>query len=46
MKKILLIVIFSLMSCSTVSDWEILFDGENVFGLRGYKQDSFPSDEW
>ena len=46
MKKILLIVTFSLMSCSTESDWEILFDGENVSGLRGYRQDSFPSDEW
>ena len=34
------------MSCSTESDWEILFDGENVSGLRGYRQDSFPSDVW
>ena len=46
MKKILIIVTFSLMSCSTESDWEILFDGENVSGLRGYRQDSFPSDDW
>jgi len=46
MKAILYIVTFSLISCSTESDWEILFDGENVSGLRGYRQDSFPSDEW
>ena len=38
--------IFILSSCSSKSQWEILFDGETVNGLRGYRQSDFPSDHW
>ena len=42
---ILLITVF--ISCSkTPSDWTILFDGQSVTGMRGYKMDSFPWDSW
>ena len=37
---------FILTSCSNESQWEILFDGETVNGLRGYRQSDFPSDHW
>ena len=42
---ILLITVF--ISCSkTPSEWTILFDGQSVTGMRGYKMDSFPWDSW
>ena len=42
---ILLITVF--ISCSQKpSDWTILFDGQSVTGMRGYKMDSFPWDSW
>ena len=42
---ILLITVF--ISCSKkTSDWTILFDGQSVTGMRGYKMDSFPWDSW
>ena len=42
---ILLITVF--ISCSKKpSDWTILFDGQSVTGMRGYKMDSFPWDSW
>ena len=42
---ILSITVF--ISCSKKpSDWTILFDGQSVTGMRGYKMDSFPWDSW
>ena len=42
---ILLITVF--ISCSKKpSDWTILFDGQSVTGMRGYKMDSFPWGSW
>ena len=42
---ILLIMVF--ISCSKKpSEWTILFDGQSVTGMRGYKMDSFPWDSW
>ena len=32
-------------SCSTDSNWTVLFDGETVNGLRGYRQSGMP-DSW
>ena len=31
---------------SNGNEWTILFDGQKVNGLRGYKQQSFPKDNW
>jgi len=48
MKKlisIILIIIFA--SCSSnKSEWLVLFDGESVSGLRGYRMDAFPWGSW
>ena len=48
MKKLtsfILIIIFS--SCDTSkSEWLVLFDGQSVSGLRGYKMDTFPWGSW
>jgi hypothetical protein len=45
MKKIiLLLLLFS--GCSSNPEWIVLFDGEKVNGLRGFKQSGFPSDDW
>jgi hypothetical protein len=47
MKQIIILLsTFILTSCSNESQWEILFDGEKVNGLRGYRQSDFPSDHW
>lgn len=35
-----------MISCSSNPEWILLFDGERVNGLRGFKQSSFPSDDW
>tara|TARA_B100000029_G_scaffold349251_1_gene341587 strand:- start:1066 stop:1725 length:660 start_codon:yes stop_codon:yes gene_type:complete len=35
-----------LVGCSSEKRWIVLFDGENVQGLRGYKQSGFPKDSW
>ena len=46
MKKLILILASIFMSsCSTDSNWTILFDGETVKGLRGYRQSGMP-DSW
>jgi len=46
MKKLILILTSILMSsCSTDSNWTVLFDGETVNGLRGYRQSGMP-DSW
>lgn len=46
MKKIsLLFITLFMLGCSSNSDWTVLFDGETVAGLRGYKQTEFP-DSW
>ena len=34
------------ISCSGPNDWEVLFDGKTVKGLRGYRQSGFPSKDW
>ncbi len=45
MKKIsLLLLLFA--GCSSNPEWIVLFDGEKVNGLRGFKQSGFPSDDW
>ena len=44
-----LIIIFSsltIFSCVNTNKWEVLFDGERVNGLRGYRQSGFPSNDW
>ncbi len=48
MKKLSFILMVIIMAgCSSKpNDWTILFDGEKVNGLRGYKQSGFPSDDW
>ena len=45
MKKISLLLIL-IVGCSSNPEWTILFDGEKVSGLRGYKQAGFPSGDW
>ena len=35
-----------LISCSSTSEWEVLFDGKTVKGLRGYRQTDFPLEDW
>ena len=48
MKKTLFItLIFLFTSCSkNESNWNYLFDGKNVKGLRGYKMETFPWNAW
>jgi hypothetical protein len=46
MKKIIILLATILMnSCSTSSEWTVLFDGQAVKGLRGYRQTGMP-DSW
>ena len=45
MKMKLLLLLFFL-NCGDYSDWQILFDGKIVKGLRGYKQKDFPNGKW
>ena len=40
--NILFITLF-IIGCSSNNDWTVLFDGETVTGLRGYKQAGFPN---
>ena len=40
--NILFITLF-IIGCSSNNDWTVLFDGETVTGLRGYKQVGFPN---
>ena len=35
-----------LVSCSNTNEWEVLFDGKTVNGIRGYRQSGFPSEDW
>ena len=35
-----------LVSCSNTDEWEVLFDGKTVNGIRGYRQSGFPSEDW
>ena len=46
--KILFFILFFLISaCSEKSnEWQILFDGEKIDGMRGYKMNSFPWESW
>ena len=46
-KRILLIqfAFIFFTSCNSDSGWTYLFDGKNISGLRGYRQNSFP-DSW
>ena len=42
-----LLIFFIFVGCKTQSkNWTILFDGKNVTGLRGYKMENFPWDNW
>ena len=40
--NILFITLF-IIGCSSNDDWTVLFDGERVTGLRGYKEVGFPN---
>ena len=41
------LILFIFVGCKTQSkNWTILFDGKNVTGLRGYKMENFPWDNW
>jgi hypothetical protein len=40
--NILFITLF-IIGCSSNNDWTVLFDGERVTGLRGYKEVGFPN---
>ena len=42
--KLFLLLFF--LNCGDSSDWQILFDGKVVKGLRGYKQKDFPNGKW
>jgi hypothetical protein len=41
----LIFIIFFMISCTSNAEWTVLFDGEKVNGLRGYKQKGLP-DSW
>jgi hypothetical protein len=42
-----ILIFFFFTGCNTQSkNWIILFDGKNVKGLRGYKMENFPWDNW
>ncbi len=42
-----ILIIIAFISCSKKpSDWVVLFDGESVSGMRGYKMDFFPWNSW
>ena len=43
-KICLLLLLF--VGCSSKTEWTVLFDGEKVYGLRGYKQTGFPAGDW
>ena len=44
--SILFMALLILVSCSSTNEWEVLFDGKTVQGLRGYRQTDFPSKDW
>ncbi|MDP6685072.1 MAG: DUF1080 domain-containing protein [Candidatus Marinimicrobia bacterium] len=44
--KIISLLLIVLVGCSSNPEWNILFDGEKVNGLRGYKQSGFPNQDW
>ena len=48
MKKLTLFILITIFaSCSNSnSEWLVLFDGERVSGLRGYRMDTFPWGSW
>ena len=48
MKKLTLFILITIFaSCSNNnSEWLVLFDGERVSGLRGYRMDTFPWGSW
>ena len=39
----ILFITLLIIGCSSNNDWTVLFDGEKVTGLRGYKQVGFPN---
>ena len=45
--KITIIILFYLAGCSSkTNEWIILFDGQKVEGMRGYKMSDFPWQGW
>tara|TARA_Y100001970_G_C14154805_1_gene814894 strand:- start:583 stop:1245 length:663 start_codon:yes stop_codon:yes gene_type:complete len=48
MKKLTLfiLIIISASCSSSNAEWLVLFDGERVSGLRGYRMDTFPWGSW
>ena len=44
--SILFMALLILVSCSSTNEWEVLFDGKTVNGIRGYRQSGFPSEDW
>ncbi|MEE2764887.1 MAG: DUF1080 domain-containing protein [Candidatus Neomarinimicrobiota bacterium] len=46
-KTVTVTVLLFIADCSSQSkDWVILFDGQKVTGMRGYKMENFPWDGW
>ena len=39
----ILFITLLIIGCSSNNDWTVLFDGETVTGLRGYKQVGLPT---
>ena len=47
MKRIIVIIFFLTTGCQYNStEWNTLFDGQKVTGIRGYKMDGFPWGSW
>ena len=47
MKILFLILSILISACGKKNnEWETIFDGEKVDGMRGYKMDSFPWESW
>ena len=45
--KITIIILFYFAGCSSkTNEWIILFDGQKVEGMRGYKMSDFPWQGW
>ena len=47
LKRIIVLLFFLITGCqNNPAEWNTLFDGQKVTGMRGYKMDVFPRDAW
>ena len=47
LKRIIVLLLFLFTGCqNNPAEWNTLFDGQKVTGMRGYKMDVFPWDAW